>query len=105
MEAAAAQLALLGTDTATLNREGIRTYLDIRAPRNGYVTNMDINAGKYFAAGDPVCDVIDKSKPMLQLTAYEKTWISYSRIHILHLKSMVCLILRLRPNWFLSIKW
>ena len=72
MEAAAAQLALLGTDTATLNRESIRTYLDIRAPRNGYVTNMDINAGKYFAAGDPVCDVIDKSKPMLQLTAYEK---------------------------------
>ena len=33
---------------------------------------MDINAGKYFAAGEPVCDVIDKSAPMLQLTAYEK---------------------------------
>lgn len=72
MEAAAAQLALLGTDTATLSRNGIRTYLDVRAPRNGYVTNMDINAGKYFAAGEPVCDVIDKSAPMLQLTAYEK---------------------------------
>ena len=72
MEAAAAQLALLGTDTTTLNREGIRTYLEVRAPRNGYVTNMDINAGKYYAAGEPVCDVIDKSTPMLQLTAYEK---------------------------------
>ena len=72
MEAAAAQLALLGTDTATLNREGIRTYLEVRAPRNGYVTNMNINAGKYYAAGEPVCDVIDKSTPMLQLTAYEK---------------------------------
>lgn len=72
MEAAAAQLALLGTDTNTLNREGIRTYLEVRAPRNGYVTNMDINAGKYYAAGEPVCDVIDKSTPMLQLTAYEK---------------------------------
>ena len=72
MEAAAAQLALLGTDTASLSRSGIRTYLDVRAPRNGYVTNMDINAGKYFAAGEPVCDVIDKSAPMLQLTAYEK---------------------------------
>ena len=35
MEAAAAQLALLGTDTATLSRNGIRTYLDVRAPRNG----------------------------------------------------------------------
>ena len=52
MEAAAAQLALLGMDTTTLNREGIRTYLEVRAPRNGYVTNMDINAGKYYAAGD-----------------------------------------------------
>ena len=72
MEAAAAQLTLLGTDTASLSRNGIRTYLDVRAPRNGYVTNMDINAGKYFAAGEPVCDVIDKSAPMLQLTAYEK---------------------------------
>ncbi|WP_241147749.1 efflux RND transporter periplasmic adaptor subunit [Barnesiella sp. An55] len=72
MEAAAAQLALLGVDTAALNRNGIRTYLDVRAPRSGYVTNMDINAGKYFAAGEPVCDVIDKSNPMLQLTAYEK---------------------------------
>lgn len=72
MEAAAAQLALLGTDTASLNRKGIRTYLEVRSPRNGYVTNMDINAGKYFAAGEPVCDVIDKNNPMLQLTAYEK---------------------------------
>ena len=72
MEAAAAQLALLGTDTESLMQKGIRTYLEVRSPRNGYVTNMDINAGKYFAAGEPVCDVIDKSTPMLQLTAYEK---------------------------------
>lgn len=72
MEAAAAQLALLGLNASTLTQSGIRTYLEVRAPRNGYVTNMDINAGKYFAAGEPVCDVIDKSNPMLQLTAYEK---------------------------------
>lgn len=72
MEAAAAQLTLLGIDTSMLLQKGICTYLEVRAPRNGYVTNMDVNAGKYFAAGDPVCDVIDKSKPMLQLTAYEK---------------------------------
>lgn len=72
MEAAAAQLALLGTDTVVVTRDGIRTYLEVRAPRNGYVTNMNVNAGKYFAAGEPVCDVIDKSNPMLQLTAYEK---------------------------------
>lgn len=72
MEAAAAQLTLLGADIAALNRDGIQTYLEVRAPRSGHVTNMDINAGKYFEAGEPVCDVIDKSSPMLQLTAYEK---------------------------------
>lgn len=72
MEAAAAQLTLLGTDTTMLNRKGIRTYMDIRAPRNGYVTNMNINSGKYYAEGEPVCDIIDKSTSMLQLTAYEK---------------------------------
>ena len=71
-EAAAAQLQLLDIDTDQLAREGIRAYLDIRTPRSGYVTNMDINTGKYYAAGEPVCDVIDKSAPMLQLTAYEK---------------------------------
>ncbi|WP_297271856.1 efflux RND transporter periplasmic adaptor subunit [uncultured Bacteroides sp.] len=69
---AAAQLQLLDIDTDLLAREGIRAYLDIRTPRSGYVTNMDINTGKYYAAGEPVCDVIDKSAPMLQLTAYEK---------------------------------
>lgn len=72
MEAAAAQLALLGTDASALSKEGIHTFMDVCSPRSGYVTNMDINAGKYFAAGEPVCDVIDKSKTMLQLTAYEK---------------------------------
>ena len=71
-EAAAAQLQLLDIDTDQLAREGIRAYLDIRTPRSGYVTDMDINTGKYYAAGEPVCDVIDKSAPMLQLTAYEK---------------------------------
>lgn len=63
MEAAAAQLALLGTDTTTLNREGIRTYLEVRAPRNGYVTNMDINAGKYYAAGEPVSTSSTRVRP------------------------------------------
>lgn len=71
-EAAAAQLKLLGVDAPSLTKEGIHAYLDVKTPRSGYVTNMDINTGKYFAAGEPVCDVIDKSAPMLQLTAYEK---------------------------------
>lgn len=71
-EATAAKLSLLGLDAAKLATEGIQPLLAIKAPQNGYVTNMDINAGKYYSAGERVCDVINKTNPMLQLTAYEK---------------------------------
>lgn len=72
LEAADARLTLLGTDIRTLKEKGIRLYLEIKAPLTGYVTNTNLNIGKYLQAGDPVCDVIDKSLLLLQLTAYEK---------------------------------
>lgn len=72
LDAAAAQLLILGVDARSLQTKGIQPYLEIKAPLNGYVTNMNVNVGKYFNVGEPVCDVIDKQAPMLQLTAYEK---------------------------------
>lgn len=71
-EATAAKLSLLGIDPAALTTEGIQPLLAIKAPQNGYVTNMDINAGKFYSAGERVCDVINKTSPLVQLTAYEK---------------------------------
>lgn len=71
-ESAAAQLKILGVDFTDLETKGILPYLEIKAPLSGYVTNMDVNIGKYFNPGEPVCDVIDKRISMLQLTAYEK---------------------------------
>lgn len=72
LDAATAQLLILGVDARSLQTKGIQPYLEIKAPLNGYVTNMNVNVGKYFNVGEPVCDVIDKQAPMLQLTAYEK---------------------------------
>ena len=71
-ESVTAQLQILGVNPEDLEMSGIRPYLEVKAPLNGYVTNMDVNIGKYFNAGEPVCDVIDKGLSMLQLTAYEK---------------------------------
>ena len=51
MDAAAAQLALLGVDTTRLLAGGIIPYLDI---------------------GEPLCEIVNKSDMMLRLTAYEK---------------------------------
>lgn len=72
VDAAAARLELLGVNVTRLKEAGISPYLEIKAPISGYVTNMNGNVGKYFNAGDPICDVIDKGALLLELTAYEK---------------------------------
>lgn len=70
--AAEASLKALGVNPSQLHAKGISPYLPVKAPLSGYVTNVKANLGKYLEAGAPVCDVIDKRQPLLQLTVYEK---------------------------------
>lgn len=72
LEAASAQLTILGVEPADLLRSGIRPYLEVKAPLSGYIAGLSINLGKYINAGEPICDVIDKGETLLCLTAYEK---------------------------------
>ena len=71
-DAAAAQLSLLGIDRQALLKTGISPALPVRAPIGGYVVGTDINPGRHIAAGEPLCEIIDKSRVMLRLTVYEK---------------------------------
>lgn len=72
MDAAAAQLALLGIDTTRLLAGGIIPYLDIKAPISGYAADVKMNIGRHFDVGEPLCEIVNKSDMMLRLTAYEK---------------------------------
>lgn len=72
LQAAAARLRLLGVEPETLNATGIHPYIEVKAPINGYISNVQANLGKYLNVGDPLCDLIDKSQTMVRLTAYEK---------------------------------
>lgn len=72
MEAAAAQLALLGVDTTQLLEQGIIPCLEIKAPISGYVADVRMNVGRHFDVGEPLCEIVDKGNMMLRLTAYEK---------------------------------
>lgn len=72
LDAASAQLRLLGISPARLLRTGIEMYLPVRTPIAGYVSNLKINIGKYVSAGEDMCDIVNKSNPLLCLTAYEK---------------------------------
>lgn len=72
LQASAAQLRLLGVNPETLSSSGIRPYIEVKAPINGYISNVQANLGKYLNVGEPLCDLIDKSQTMVRLTAYEK---------------------------------
>ena len=49
MDAAAAQLALLGVDTTRLLAGGIIPYLDIKAPISGYAADVKMNIGRHLS--------------------------------------------------------
>ena len=72
MDAAAAQLSLLGVDTTRLLERGIVPFLEIKAPISGYAVSVKMNVGRHFGVGEPLCEIVDKSDMMLRLTAYEK---------------------------------
>lgn len=72
MQAAIAQLQLLGIQPEKLVGNGISPSLEIKAPISGYVSNLQANLGKYLNSGEPLCDIIDKSRMMVRLVAYEK---------------------------------
>ena len=72
MQASQAQLQLLGVDTEKLSQSGIQPLLEIKAPISGYVSQLQANQGSYLHAGDPLCNVIDKSHLLIRLIAYEK---------------------------------
>lgn len=72
LESTEAQLSLLGVNGVTLQKSGIQSLLEVRTPISGYIENVNVNRGKYIPAGEALCQVIDKSAPMLCLTTYEK---------------------------------
>ena len=72
MEAAAAQLSLLGISTQSLSKNGITPALEIKAPVNGYIGKVKVNMGKYLNEGDILCEIINKQETLLRLTTYEK---------------------------------
>lgn len=71
-DAAAAQLSLLGIHPEALLKNGIQPLLEVKAPISGYITDVAMNAGRYINPGEALCEVIDKTSPMLCLTTYEK---------------------------------
>ena len=71
-DADAALLTMLGVSPETLLTDGMKPLLEVYAPISGYIANLQINMGKHIEAGESLCEIIDKSNPLIKLTAYEK---------------------------------
>ena len=71
-QAAASRLKALGVNLGQIQQQGIQPYLSVYAPISGYITNLQVNLGSYVDAGEPLCDIIKKTQPLIQLTVYEK---------------------------------
>ena len=63
--ATGAQLRALGINPLAVKSGGIKTYLPVTSPIGGFVTNLTVNLGKYVEAGSAICDVINKSQPLI----------------------------------------
>lgn len=68
----ASQLVLLGINPSRVLEQGIIQSLEVRAPISGYISEMQVNTGKYVHTGDALCEIIDKSRTLIKMTVYEK---------------------------------
>lgn len=71
-EATAARLKMLGVAPEKLAEGAITSRLEVRAPQSGYVSEVMVNQGKFVAAGESICQIINKNQIFLNLIAYEK---------------------------------
>ena len=71
-KALAEKLRLIGLDPDRLSPEAISGSVPIRAPISGYVTAVNVNAGKYVTPTDVLFELVDNSDLHLTLRAFEK---------------------------------
>lgn len=72
LDGASARLAIQGIDAGSLKANGINPLIEVKAPISGYLSDVRMNIGKHISAGEPLCEIIDKSNMLVKLTAYEK---------------------------------
>jgi RND family efflux transporter MFP subunit len=66
------KLLLIGINPATVNEDNITRSVAVASPINGYIKNVEINAGKYVAPADVMFELVNSDKLYLELTLFEK---------------------------------
>jgi cobalt-zinc-cadmium efflux system membrane fusion protein len=67
-----AKLQLIGVDVQALERSGIKPFVVIKSPINGYITKVNINMGSYVGPNDIMFEVVNTEHLHAELTVFEK---------------------------------
>ncbi len=65
------KLQLMGIDPAQLNENNISKSISFRSPISGYITKVNVNAGKYVAPTDVLFEIMDPSDLHARLIVFE----------------------------------
>ncbi len=66
------KLKLLNIPTQTIEQKGIQSTITLYAPISGYVTEVNVNIGKYVNPADVMFEIVDTEHLHAELTVYEK---------------------------------
>lgn len=68
----AEKLKMLNLDLASLNANNITSTINLYAPINGYVTQVNVNIGKFVNPSDILFEIVDTEHLHAELTVFEK---------------------------------
>lgn len=66
------QLKMLNINYKSLRSDNISSTITLYAPTDGYVTMVNVNVGKYVAAQDVICEIVDTKHLHVELSVFEK---------------------------------
>jgi RND family efflux transporter MFP subunit len=66
------RLAMMGVNTKLLRERGIRSSYPLLSPMNGFITVVRANVGKFIAAGEMLCEIVNTDHVHASLTVFEK---------------------------------
>ncbi len=72
-QALKAELKIVKLDLNNLEKGNIVSFLNVKSPSNGYVTNMECNTGQYITPETMLMKVIDNNNLQLNFYVYQET--------------------------------
>jgi cobalt-zinc-cadmium efflux system membrane fusion protein len=67
-----ARLKMVNINTAQLEKRDIQPFISLYAPISGYVTEVNVNMGKYVNPTDVMFEIVDTEHLHAELTVFEK---------------------------------